>query len=68
MNTQKEFYDDSQEFETCPICGAEIDPLDGDDNGYGELRLYWTCKSCGATGTAIIDMHNDNAFIGHTVD
>lgn len=57
-----------EEFDICPICGAVIEPKDGQDNGYGELHLYWKCKSCGNSGTAIIDEHDDNNFIGHEID
>ena len=59
---------EAQEMNICPVCGGEIDPKDGQENGYGELHLYWTCDSCGNTGKAIIDMHDDNRFIGHEVD
>lgn len=64
----KWFDDATQDMETCPICGAEIYPDDGEDNGYGELHLYWKCESCGSSGKAIIDERQDNAFIGHEVD
>lgn len=61
--------DEAEEsMEICPVCGAEIDPNDGEDNGYGELHLYWKCDACGSSGKAIIDQHDDNAFIGHEVD
>jgi DnaJ-class molecular chaperone len=64
------FFDDEAEedMETCPVCGAEIEVYDGEDNGYGELHMYWTCDVCGSSGKAIIDQHNDNAFIGHEID
>ncbi len=57
-----------EDMETCPVCGAEIEVCDGEDNGYGELHMYWTCDVCGSSGKAIIDQHHDNAFIGHEID
>lgn len=57
-----------EEMDICPVCGACIEPKDGEDNGYGELHLYWKCESCGNSGTAIIDTHDDNTFICHTID
>ena len=59
---------ETQALDACPVCGAYIEPQDGEDNGFGELRLYWTCDECGNTGAAIIDMHNNNKFIEHEVD
>ena len=59
--------EEEQELEVCPVCGAQIEPKDGEDNGYGELHLYWTCESCSSRGKAIIDLHNDNAFIEHEI-
>ena len=56
---------DEESFETCPVCGAAIDPRDGEENGYGDLRMYWSCVECGTSGYAEIDMQNGNEFVGH---
>lgn len=64
-------FDDGEverDMEICPVCGAEINPNDGEDNGYGELHQYWKCDACGSSGKAIIDRHHENAFVGHEVD
>lgn len=57
-----------QDMNTCPVCGAQIEPKDGEDNGHGELYLYWTCKECNASGKAIIDQQDHNAFVEHEID
>lgn len=57
-----------EDMEHCPVCGGSIDASEGEDNGYGELRLNWECEHCGSQGYAKIDTHNDNAFVGHEVD
>lgn len=57
-----------EDMDTCPVCGAELELSDEEDNGYGELYLYWACECCRNTGKAIIDTHKDNAFIRHEVD
>lgn len=56
---------DNEELETCPVCGTAIDPRDGEENGYGDLRMYWSCVECGTSGYAEIDMQNGNEFVGH---
>ena len=61
------FVGDNMDIETCPICGEYIEAEDGEENGYGELHLYWVCDSCGSEGYANIDEHKDNEFIGHYV-
>lgn len=57
-----------QDMNTYPVCGAQIEPKDGEDNGHGELYLYWTCKECNASGKAIIDQQDHNAFVEHEID
>lgn len=57
---------DNEELEICPVCGAAIEPVDGEENGYGFMKLYWDCDKCGASGYAELDMQDGNNFIGHT--
>ena len=64
----KDDEDEEEDMEICPVCGASIEVADGEENGYGELHMYWTCKVCGSSGKAVIDTHNNNAFVGHEVD
>ena len=58
---------DAEIMEVCPVCGYPINPCDGEEDGYGELHLNWTCDGCGSEGYAIIDTQNQNSFEGHTV-
>jgi hypothetical protein len=58
----------TEDMEICPMCGEHIELGDAEEDGYGELSMYWTCKKCGHTGAAIIDTHNDNNFVRHEVD
>ena len=61
--------DTPQEPNTCPMCGAHIEHRDGgEEDGYGELFLYWTCERCGVTGTAIFNLSDGNKFMGHEID
>lgn len=64
----KELDGQIEELEVCPVCGVDIDPADGQDNGYGELHLYWKCEACGNSGKAIIDQQHENTFVRHEVD
>ena len=57
-----------KKLDVCPVCGAHIEPKDGEDNGHGELHLYWTCKECNAHGKAIIDQQDHNTFVEHEID
>lgn len=52
----------------CPACGGAIEPKGGIDNGYGELKLHWECPSCGTTGSAVYDIHDNNSFSYHEID
>ena len=56
--------------DACPLCGGPIEPggKGDEDNGHGELHRYWQCPFCCATGTAVYDQHNGNAFVGHEVN
>lgn len=56
-----------EEMEICPSCGEELNLRDAEDDGYGELKMYWECEACGRCGYAVIDQHNNNEFIGHMV-
>lgn len=56
-----------QQEDICPICGAYIEAHDGEENGYGELHLYWKCGVCKTSGKAVVDLHDDNAFIEHII-
>lgn len=67
-NVECDTPDDEECLEICPVCGADIEPKDSEDNGYGELHLYWKCNACGGSGKAVIDQQNNNAFVGHEVD
>ena len=57
---------EEESLEVCPVCGAAIAPIDGEEDGYGMLTLCWECSECGTSGYAEIDMQNGNEFIGHT--
>lgn len=58
----------TEDMEMCPMCGNSIELSDAEEDGYGELSMYWTCEKCGHTGAAIIDEHDDNSFMRHEVD
>ena len=68
INGEKKTDIKEHKVDACPVCGANIVPKDGEDNGYGELYLHWECKECGCKGKAIIDTHNQNAFLFHELD
>lgn len=69
LKTLSRYIDDVffEVMDVCPVCGHDIDPKDGEDKGRGELYLYWKCKSCGTSGAAVIDQHDNNAFTGHEI-
>lgn len=58
----------TEDMEICPMCGADIELSDAEEDGCGELSMYWACENCGHTGAAIIDEHDDNSFVRHEVD
>ena len=57
-----------EEMDRCPICNAELALSGGEDDGYGKLKMYWTCSMCHSSGTAILDQQDGNKFIGHEID
>lgn len=69
MSVEEENADASGEsLEVCPVCGAAIEPVDGEEDGYGFMKLYWDCDECGASGYAELDMQDGNEFIGYTIE
>lgn len=57
-----------EEMDRCPICNAELQLSDGEDTGFGELKMYWTCSVCGSSGAAVLDLQDGNKFTGHEID
>lgn len=67
MSNEEENADENDEsLEVCPVCGAAIEPVDGEEDGYGIMNLCWKCGECGTSGYAELDMQNGNKFVGHT--
>lgn len=58
----------TEDMEICPMCGNPIELSDAEEDGYGELSMYWTCENCGHTGAAILNAHDENNFVRHEVD
>lgn len=57
----------TEDMESCPMCGAPLDLCDAEEDGYGELSMWWTCEKCGHTGAAILNAHDENNFVRHEV-
>lgn len=57
-----------EKMDRCPICNAELNLSDGEEDGYGGMKMYWTCKACGSSGKALLDLQDGNKFIGHEID
>lgn len=60
--------EEEEDAETCPVCGASIELCDGEDDGYGELRMSWPCDKCGTEGDAFFDLTDGNRFDRHEWD
>lgn len=56
------------ETEICPACGMDIDisninTNNNEEDGYGELLVYFNCPHCNAALTAHFDTQNGNNFM-----
>lgn len=49
--------------EKCPTCGMDIHIDDNEEDGYGEMLVYFACPHCNADLTAHFDAQDGYNFM-----